>query len=147
QLLAECAQYMQAGRLIEARQKALEAQALRLPFGPDEDSPEQALLMLSSVCYKQVVALMDQAAQLSSTGAAEAVQRAEQQLAQAQQLARGFGLDTQPIDVRVAALRRQRGGEVAANTPAAPAAPGVGAAMGPAGVSTASANAGQGDQG
>src|SRR5262249_13799111 len=54
-LLAEVRQLRSAGDLVGARKKALEAretaQAGGVVFGPNEDSPEHALIDLSAACY------------------------------------------------------------------------------------------------
>jgi type II secretory pathway component GspD/PulD (secretin) len=106
QLLAQCRQLQREGRLVEARQKALAAQATRAVFTPSEDSPELALIQLSALSYKQIDNLMQQAADYQQTAAGNPAnyQRAEQNLRQARQLAAGFGFDTAPVDARLQAL-------------------------------------------
>jgi type II secretory pathway component GspD/PulD (secretin) len=131
QLLAECRQLQREGKLAEARQKALQAQQVRAVFSPNEDSPEAALLQLSSLCFKRVDALVQEAADYQQTagGDPRAMQKVEDNLVQARQLAVSFGQDTTVVDARLAMVRQQRsnapagevrvaGGEVPANAAA-----------------------------
>jgi type II secretory pathway component GspD/PulD (secretin) len=112
QLLAQCRQLQREGRLVEARQKALAAQAARAVFTPTEDSPELALIQLSALSYKQIDSLMQQAADYQQTAASNPAnyQKAEQNLRLARQLAAGFGFDTAPVDARLQALGSPRPG-------------------------------------
>ncbi len=108
-LLTEARQFQARGQLVEARQKAIEAQSLAVTFGPTEDSPEQAVLQLSSLCYKRVDGLMQQAADFLTVSAdADRFRKAEDNLLQARQLALSFGLDVQPMDSRLAQLRQMQ---------------------------------------
>jgi type II secretory pathway component GspD/PulD (secretin) len=103
QLLAECRQLQRQGRLVEARQKALAAQAAHAAFGTTEDSPEQAMIQLSALGYKQIDGLMQQAADYQATAAGNPanLQKAEQNLREARALAAGFGFDTALVDARL----------------------------------------------
>jgi type II secretory pathway component GspD/PulD (secretin) len=126
QLLAEARQLQARGLLVEARQKALEAQGTRAVFGPYEDSPEHALIQLSSLGQKKIDMLVQEAGDYAATAGQNAAnyQKAEQDLRQARQLAAAFGLYLQPIDEKWQALR---GMMAAKQMPAAPAAPTGGA--------------------
>jgi type II secretory pathway component GspD/PulD (secretin)/tetratricopeptide (TPR) repeat protein len=106
-LLAEARQLQKAGKLVEARQKALEAQRLGAKFGPDEDRPELVLLALSAVCQKRIENLVQQASDHAAAANGNPVQyrRAETELTQARQLAVDFHLDTQLIDSKMTALQ------------------------------------------
>src|SRR5262249_6443732 len=64
-LLVEARTMQKEGRLIEARQKAIEAQRLGATFGPDEERPELVLLAISSLCEKRIESLMQQATELT----------------------------------------------------------------------------------
>src|SRR5262249_11299104 len=97
-LLTEARQLQKDGRLLEARQKAEEAQKLTVIFGPDEDRPELVLLSLSALCQKRIDTLVQQANDTLARTDAGRYRRAESDLNQARQLAVGFHLDTQLID-------------------------------------------------
>jgi type II secretory pathway component GspD/PulD (secretin) len=122
QLLAQCRALQHEGRLVEARQKALAAQALHAGFTPAEDSPELALLQLSALAYKQVDGLMQRAADYQQTAAGNPAnsEKAEHDLNAARQLAAGFGFDTSQVDSRLrglAQLRSPAGGPPPAGAP------------------------------
>ncbi len=109
-LLTQARQLQREGRLLEARQKALEAQKVGATFGPQEDSPELAMLALSALCQKRIESLVQHAADYVATGDADPsrYQRAEFELGQAKQLAISFRLDTQLIDSKLAWLQQLR---------------------------------------
>jgi type II secretory pathway component GspD/PulD (secretin) len=109
-LLADARQLQKDGRLLEARQKALEAQRIGAIFGPDEDRPELAFLALSALCQKRIETLIQQAVDsaAAANGDPKSYQRAELDLNQARQLAVGFKLDTQLIDSKIASVQRMR---------------------------------------
>src|SRR5207248_2535725 len=65
-LLAESRQLQKEGRLVEARQKALDAQQTGAVFATEEDRPELALLATSALAEKRVEGLVRQS---SSTAA------------------------------------------------------------------------------
>jgi type II secretory pathway component GspD/PulD (secretin) len=123
QLLAESRQLQREGRLVEAREKALSAQAMHVVFSPTEDSPELALIQLSALGYKQIDGLMQQAAdyQQAAAGNPGNYAQAEAGLLQARQLAAGFGFDTAPVEARLKGLAQQRA--TAQGTGLPPAAP------------------------
>lgn len=124
-MLADSRQLQREGKLIEARQKALECQRLNVQCGPEEDSPEQALVQLASLAGKRIENLMGEAEDCAATAAGDAAKlaKAESNLAQARQLAVGFGLDTFRIDVKLGQMRQTmaqaRSGAVAPLTPPA----------------------------
>ncbi len=101
-LLAEGKGHQQAGRYLEARAKFQEAQKLNAEFGPNEESPDRCLVELAAAVVKQLDTTLRTTAGPLNTP--EQRQRCEAQLAQARQLAAGFGLDTHPIDSRLAQL-------------------------------------------
>jgi Flp pilus assembly secretin CpaC/tetratricopeptide (TPR) repeat protein len=109
-LLSESRQLQKDGRLVEARQKALEAQRCGASFGASEDRPELALLAIAALSQKQIESLMQQANEYTASGEVDPVryQRAEATLNQARQLAVGFGFDTQNIDGRIAWVQQVR---------------------------------------
>jgi type II secretory pathway component GspD/PulD (secretin)/tetratricopeptide (TPR) repeat protein len=108
--LAQAHQLQRDGRLLEARQKVVEAQRLGATFGPDDDRPEVVLLALNSLCQKRVDALVQQADDYASAGEIDPsrYQRALWNLNQARQLAVGFGLDTHLIDSKLNAVEQMR---------------------------------------
>ena len=53
-LMVEARQLQKDGRLIEARQKALECQRLGVVLSLNEDRPEQALVQLSALAGKKM---------------------------------------------------------------------------------------------
>jgi type II secretory pathway component GspD/PulD (secretin)/tetratricopeptide (TPR) repeat protein len=107
-LLTEARQLQREGRLLEARQKVMEAQHTGATFGPDEDRPELVLWALAALCKTRVEGLMQQA-NVDTTGDPVRMQRAESDLNQARELAAAFQLDTQPIDRKLAWLQQVKG--------------------------------------
>ncbi len=102
-LVAEARQLQREGRLVEAREKAVQARNMNASFRSDEDRPEAVLLGLNGLCQKRIDALVSQADQYMKAGNA---QMAEQQLSQAKQLAVGFSLDYYLIDMKTAQARQ-----------------------------------------
>src|SRR5262249_6123599 len=93
QLLRECRQLQYEGKLVEARQKALEARTLApAGFATGEDSAEQVLVHLNSLCYKRVDSLMQESTELANSAGSDPPrwQKAEQDLIHARQLAPRF---------------------------------------------------------
>ncbi|MBY0523190.1 MAG: hypothetical protein K2R98_07315 [Gemmataceae bacterium] len=117
-LVAEARVMQKEGRLIEALQKVQEAQKSSVAFGPDEDSPERALMDLRSVCNTRIQGLVQGATTAGQTGQAEQLRKAESDLVQARMLAVGFGLDTIPIDQKAEWVKQSQA-SVAAGTPPA----------------------------
>src|SRR5205807_2409110 len=109
-LLAQARQFQKDGRLIEARQKALEAQQAGASFGPDEDRPEQCLLAVSALCQRRIESHLQQASEYLATAELDPsrYQRAEAELMQAKQLASAFRLDTQIIDNKLTMVQQAR---------------------------------------
>jgi type II secretory pathway component GspD/PulD (secretin) len=98
-LMAECRQYQKAGRLVDARAKALEAQKLGVDFGPNEDTPDRALLELSSQASAHIeIAIQQAMTHAGATPTPEAAARAQAVLVQAKQLAQDMGLSALTID-------------------------------------------------
>jgi type II secretory pathway component GspD/PulD (secretin) len=108
-LLTEARQLQKEYRLVEARQKALEAQKIGASFSPDEDRPELVLLAVSALCQRQIETLVQRAGDYGTASLdATRYQRALSDLTQARQLAVGFGFDTHLIDTRITALHAAR---------------------------------------
>jgi type II secretory pathway component GspD/PulD (secretin) len=111
-LLAEGRAMQKAGRLLEAQQKCLQALQTGARFGPDDDDPAQAMQQITTLAMHRVAALAAQATELAAYGSGEPMaryQKAEQQLQEAQQLARHFGLDTASVDAKAAYVQQLRG--------------------------------------
>jgi type II secretory pathway component GspD/PulD (secretin)/tetratricopeptide (TPR) repeat protein len=128
--LADARRLMKEGRLLEARQKALEAQRMNVVFRAEDDKPEIVLMAVNSLCQRKVDALMQQADQCIKAGQSDvrSMQLAEQQLSQAKQLALGFNMDCYLIDMKAAQVKQATGqSSVAATIPpqfgTVPAAP------------------------
>jgi type II secretory pathway component GspD/PulD (secretin) len=143
QLVAEARQMLQQGRLFEARQKAVEAQALGVPFGPDEEGPDVVAQHAAFAARQRIDGLMHHASELAARGAGDPApryQQADKELQEARGLVVAFGLDLKPIDGRIDWLRQLRGCpagggiQTAANFPAANQGPtGVPAVFSPDG--------------
>ena len=106
-LLAEARQLQKDGRLVEARKKALDAQRIGANFAPEEDRPEVALIQITQLCQQRIDRLVQQSADWATTAGSDPMrcQRAVADLTAARELAVACGLDTQPIDSRLAVLR------------------------------------------
>jgi type II secretory pathway component GspD/PulD (secretin) len=147
QLVAEARQMLQQGRLVEARQKAVEAQALGVPFGPDEEGPDVVAQHAAFAARQRIDGLMRHASDLAARGAGDPApryQQADKELLEARCLVVVFGLDLKPIDGRIDWLRQMRGGPAAGGIQTAANFPG--ANQGPAGVPAVFSPEGQGGQ-
>jgi Flp pilus assembly secretin CpaC len=128
QLVADARQMLQQGRLVEARQKAMEAQALGVPFGPNEDGPEAVAQQAAFAARQRIDGLMRHASDLAARGAGDPApryQQADKELQEARGLVVGFGLDLKPIDGRIDWLRQTRGGPAAGGIQTAANFPGL----------------------
>lgn len=107
-LVAEAREHQKRGQLVEARQKALEAQRMAATFGAEEDSPERALLSLAALCDRQVQQMLSQAVELVQNSPQDAgrFQKADAVLAQARTLAQAFGQDVAHIEQRMQWVRQ-----------------------------------------
>jgi type II secretory pathway component GspD/PulD (secretin) len=120
QMMVEVRALQQRGMLVEARQKALEAQKYGVTtFDPNEDRPETALLQLAALADKKIEALMAEATDYAATGQSEPArfQKAQSDLEQAKQLAQGFGLDAQPVNNKMDWVKQMQNKTVVAETP------------------------------
>lgn len=124
QLLAECRELQKKGQLVEAHEKAGEALKVGAAFDPSEDRPERAMQELAALAEKQIENLKQAATDCASEGSSDPARylQSERQLTQARQIAIAFGLDLQPIEVKLAWVRQlQSGGTVTvANAPQPP---------------------------
>ena len=111
QLVAEAQRLLSEGKLVEARNKVLEAQRLGVRFGPDEVSPELVYQQVSVEARKKIDILVRESHETASYGAGDAKVRyraAEAKLTEARQLAGSFGQDTVAVDVQLAPGERRR---------------------------------------
>lgn len=111
QLMGEARQMQNAGKLLEARAKLLEAQKLNASFTVEEENPATVLLQLNSLAYRKMVTLMDHAEECAKSGLSDPAKcrQAEQGLTDARVLAVGFGLDTTAVDHKTAWLKQVTG--------------------------------------
>ncbi|MCS7047015.1 MAG: type II and III secretion system protein, partial [Gemmataceae bacterium] len=106
-LIAEARDLERRGLYIEARQKALEADALGVAFAIDEDSPRSVLLSLASKTDQRVKQLLAQAHETLNMATDPArFEKAAAHIAAAQQLTMVFGLDPRPIEIQIQAVRQ-----------------------------------------
>src|SRR5262249_15213283 len=84
-LMREAKSLSQQGRLLEARQKMLEAQALHARFGPDEETPDRMLLACASLANRRAELLVQRAADYAATAQTDSTrwQKAEESLEEA----------------------------------------------------------------
>ena len=98
-MVREAKEYERQGLLIEARQKALEARALKAPFSPEEESPESVLLRLSAKTDQQIQGLLQQAVQQAANVAdPQRFEKARAPLGAAQALAQAYELDMSRVN-------------------------------------------------
>ena len=123
-LMAECRQLQKANRLVEAREKAIEAQKLHADYGPNDDTPDKALLELTSQAAAHIEIAIQQAMQFAGpTPTAETARKAQEMLVQAKQLASGMGLSALAIEERYNLLATYVSGPKPTALPTAPPAP------------------------
>ncbi|HEY1860929.1 MAG TPA: hypothetical protein VGG61_11270 [Gemmataceae bacterium] len=110
QMLAEAQHLQHAGRLIEARQKTLDAQRLNAAFAPDEVRPEQVLLELAALARQRIDSLMLQSNDCMSKAGSDVslYSKAESNLQEAKQLAASFGQDTLTISSKIEWVKQTR---------------------------------------
>jgi Flp pilus assembly secretin CpaC len=110
QLLAEARRLQKENNLVEARQKALEAQKLGASFAAEDDQPEAALAQLADSAHQRIEQLLQEAMDFVATAFMDPsrYQKAEDNLVQARQLAAGFTMDAQPIDSKLSWVQRTR---------------------------------------
>jgi hypothetical protein len=116
-LMAEAHQYLREDRLLEARQKVQEAQKVGAVFRPDQETPELVSQQIAARVRLKVEAMLSQAKETFQAGVGDPLvrlQKAEDTLGQARQLAVAFGQDAQPIEQ----VREQILGFAQASSPA-----------------------------
>jgi type II secretory pathway component GspD/PulD (secretin) len=100
-LMAEAHQCLREDRLVEARQKVLEAQKVGAIFRPDQETPELLLQQIAARARQKVDGMLSHAKETFQTGSGDPLvrlQRAEDTLGQARQLATTFGQDAHPVE-------------------------------------------------
>jgi len=110
-LILQARELERGGFLIEARQKALEADALGVMFTPEEDNPRAVLLSLASKCDLRIAQLLQQATDFVQGNPNDPTrfQKAEINIHNARRLADAFGLDPAVIDQRTEWLQQMTG--------------------------------------
>jgi type II secretory pathway component GspD/PulD (secretin) len=110
-LLAEARNWQSQGRLIEARQKAIEAQNTYSNVADEDVRPDRVLLELMSLCDKRIANLLQHASDCMADAAGNPsfLQSAADDLDQAKKLSVAFGYDTARVDSKLAMLDRSRG--------------------------------------
>jgi type II secretory pathway component GspD/PulD (secretin) len=101
QLMAEARAFQRQNRLLEARDKIVEAQRLGASFRPDEESPNQVYQQIGFLARQRIDSLVHHANETLRYGTQAPQNRcqdAERDLVQAGQLAVAFGLDMQAIE-------------------------------------------------
>jgi hypothetical protein len=84
-ILAEARELERRGLLLEARQKAMEAEALGVSFGADEDNPRSVMLSLASKTDQRIQQLLQQAGDIVQNNTTDPArfQKAEANIVQA----------------------------------------------------------------
>lgn len=120
-LIAEARELDRRGMIVDARQKVLEAKQTGAAFKPgDPDAPDAMLLALSAKCKGHIDMTLARVAESvgGKAGDMARVQQAQAELNNARQLALAFGLDTVPIEQRMAWVQQTA---AAVPAPAVPA--------------------------
>jgi len=98
-LLSQARELEKEGKLIEARERIMQASSLQATFDPNEDSPSTALIQLASKCDAQVNQLLREAETVTNNAKdSNRIQAAAQRLAEARKLSETFGLDGKRVD-------------------------------------------------
>ena len=107
-LIQQARDLQKKGMLIEARANALEAEQLKVNFGPDEDSPSSVLVSLAAQCERTVDQLLQRATDYVQNHPTDPnrFKRAEEDLSAAKVFAQTFNLDSMRIDQKVQWLRQ-----------------------------------------
>lgn len=107
-LMGEARDLAVRGLLVEARQKAMEARSLRVPFSPQEENPDNILANLNGLCGQRLNLMLAQSWEMMNNPTDPArFQKAAIQLAAAKELCVAFGFDVQPIEQRIQLAQAQ----------------------------------------
>jgi type II secretory pathway component GspD/PulD (secretin) len=111
-LLQQARELQKTGLLIEARAKAMEADQLRVVFGPDEDSPASVLVSLAAQCERTVDQLLQRATDQVQNHPTDPdrFKKAEADVNSARLLARTFRLDNMRIEQKAQWLQQAAAG-------------------------------------
>jgi type II secretory pathway component GspD/PulD (secretin) len=104
-LLAEAQSLRSQNRLVEAREKVLEAQAIPTSYGPEEERPETVLMQLATVCDKRIAALIQRADECQWANDLKQVRCALADLKLAKELSDSFKVDSALVDNRLAKFK------------------------------------------
>jgi type II secretory pathway component GspD/PulD (secretin) len=116
QMLAHAGKLQAEGRLIEARQLAVQAQLARVPWEPQGDNPDQFLQRLNAQARSRIEGQLRACDESIRYGGGDTVakcQAAEKGLQQARELAQAFGQDMQSIDSKLAWVNQLRNVQMA----------------------------------
>jgi type II secretory pathway component GspD/PulD (secretin) len=107
-LLQQARELQKKGLLIEARAKAMEADQLKVTFGPDEDSPGSVLVSLAAQCERAVDQLLQRATDEVQNHPTDPnrFKKAEADISRARLFARSFRLDTTRIEQKAQWLQQ-----------------------------------------
>lgn len=127
-LLAEARELQKVGRLIEAREKALQAKQAAVAaqmqgtvFRPEQDNPDLALVQLNGLAHQVCARMLQDVEKLANeTSDPQRFQKAEQVLQLAGQLSAAYGYPPAPIQEKTAWLQQLQGKAPAAANPLAP---------------------------
>jgi type II secretory pathway component GspD/PulD (secretin) len=109
QLMKESQNLQRDHKYLEAQEKLVEARKQNATFGPDEESPELALQKLVARAHAHVNELCRGAHERMVKKTAQDVAQAEQNLAEAESIAAGLGLDRWAISEHRNTLRIIKG--------------------------------------
>ncbi len=107
-LLQEARSLQRKGLLLEARAKAVEADQLRLTFGPEEDSPAAVLVSLAAQCERTVDQLLQRASDTVQNHPTDPnrFKKAEADINSARLFAQTFKLDNRRIEQKAQWLQQ-----------------------------------------
>ncbi len=107
-LLQEARELQKKGMLVEARAKTIEADSLRVSFGPDEDSPASVLVSLAAQCERMVEQYLQRATDEVQNHPTDATrfQKAQADLLAARRIAQTFRLDNMRIEQKAQWLQQ-----------------------------------------
>ncbi|HWY87190.1 MAG TPA: hypothetical protein VNX28_10720, partial [Gemmataceae bacterium] len=122
-LLQQARALQKQGNLIEAHGKAMEADQLRVTFGPEEDSPAAVLVSLAAQCERTVDQLLQRASERIQNHPTDAnrFKNAAEDINAARLMARTFRLDSMRIEQKAQWLQQAAASSgqplIAARTP------------------------------
>jgi type II secretory pathway component GspD/PulD (secretin) len=104
------------GKFVEAKIKLMEALQYSSHFSVDEESPEIAMMKLNADAHKNLDSLCKEATDIGLNGDPVALAQAEMKLKAATELAKGMGIDTEPISAARTMIAKGKGTETPKET-------------------------------